>query len=474
VLIPVALAGQLTMTQAEAVLLHELAHYKLLHYYLNIVAQAASVLLFFNPFAWLMLRSANRYRELACDREARKARLGVALAESLVIIARKQSLQSSTLVLSVHSSKSGLYNRIQYLLSMKTRTSPFRTVLLTSLIAGMAVVCCFNALQATPTVPTDDIRTRLAGISREMQQKGNINFILVEAVLDSLIRPDQPYSFVYTKEAITINGVPLTGERLARYRKMMLAIQRRNAQISQVSMWSSEADRITLKDLLDPKSAYRNPAIVEPADAVRFRYITDTAAAKSAEKRAEGPNTVSVSAKFPDDTAILGMINDGFAAEGKPIFVRSDSYGNIFVNGRKAEGVFKEKYSKLINVKANPDSTGRRNGVSTIFYPEGVMAPGFGGGYTPRAPGRHGYTYATADPLAPTNKGEHARLTTLLTNDKLVDPVNPIHLQYTGKGLFINDKKLEGALEAKYMRLLTEEFSYRKPVDTGDMIDMTF
>ena len=67
ILLPMSITTNLSTEEIEAILMHELAHIKRNDYLTNLLQQAMSVLLFFNPFAQLINRIINRERENACD-----------------------------------------------------------------------------------------------------------------------------------------------------------------------------------------------------------------------------------------------------------------------------------------------------------------------------------------------------------------------------------------------------------------------
>ncbi|HZG25921.1 MAG TPA: M56 family metallopeptidase, partial [Chitinophagaceae bacterium] len=67
ILIPVASINHLSVTQLEAILLHELAHIRRNDYLLNLYMATMEVLFFFNPFSRLLLQSIKEEREKCCD-----------------------------------------------------------------------------------------------------------------------------------------------------------------------------------------------------------------------------------------------------------------------------------------------------------------------------------------------------------------------------------------------------------------------
>lgn len=67
ILIPIAAFNQLTPTQIESILLHELAHIRRNDYFINIVVSVIETILFFNPFVHLLCKSVRKEREHCCD-----------------------------------------------------------------------------------------------------------------------------------------------------------------------------------------------------------------------------------------------------------------------------------------------------------------------------------------------------------------------------------------------------------------------
>lgn len=67
ILIPLATINHLSLPQAEAVLLHELAHIKRNDYLLHLGVKVLEVIFFFNPFSRWLIRDIQREREHRCD-----------------------------------------------------------------------------------------------------------------------------------------------------------------------------------------------------------------------------------------------------------------------------------------------------------------------------------------------------------------------------------------------------------------------
>jgi beta-lactamase regulating signal transducer with metallopeptidase domain len=67
ILLPVAALSNLTANQVEAILLHELSHIKRRDYLINLVITFIHMILYFNPFVKLFMKSVEAERENCCD-----------------------------------------------------------------------------------------------------------------------------------------------------------------------------------------------------------------------------------------------------------------------------------------------------------------------------------------------------------------------------------------------------------------------
>ncbi|WP_169749191.1 M56 family metallopeptidase [Flavihumibacter petaseus] len=67
ILLPFSAATQLSNDQLEAILLHELAHIRRNDFFWNIIVSLAEVVLFYNPFAKLLISAIREEREHSCD-----------------------------------------------------------------------------------------------------------------------------------------------------------------------------------------------------------------------------------------------------------------------------------------------------------------------------------------------------------------------------------------------------------------------
>lgn len=143
ILIPIALANQLTVAQIESILVHELAHIKRNDYLINVLQMFIETVLFFNPFVWYISRQIRETREYCCDdivvNNANKLSYIKALATLETY--RQQSLQP---VLAAKGSQQHLLTRIKRIMEMKNDNINYSQLI--------AVVLTFVVLATSITI----------------------------------------------------------------------------------------------------------------------------------------------------------------------------------------------------------------------------------------------------------------------------------------------------------------------------------
>lgn len=89
ILLPIATVNRLSVVQLEFIIAHELAHIKRNDYLVNILQNLVEVMLFFNPFVWLISSRIRIEREHCCDDIALELCGGdrVELVKTLVAVA---------------------------------------------------------------------------------------------------------------------------------------------------------------------------------------------------------------------------------------------------------------------------------------------------------------------------------------------------------------------------------------------------
>ncbi len=119
ILLPVSINTGLSISQLEAILLHELSHIKRQDYLVNILQIIIETMLFFNPFLWWISAGIRREREHCCD--------DLVLAETLqplpyasALAALEANRYASPMpALAATGHKHQLFNRIKRMTEMK-------------------------------------------------------------------------------------------------------------------------------------------------------------------------------------------------------------------------------------------------------------------------------------------------------------------------------------------------------------------
>ena len=121
ILMPVASLNQLSVSQLEAILLHELAHIKRNDYLLNIYVSSLKILFFFNPFCRMLVESVRQEREKSCDDWVLQFRFDPhQYATALFQLESVRSVRYSLGIAAGGSGKRFLLERIERILAVKT------------------------------------------------------------------------------------------------------------------------------------------------------------------------------------------------------------------------------------------------------------------------------------------------------------------------------------------------------------------
>ncbi len=134
ILLPIAIASNLSACEIEAILLHELSHIRRNDYLVNLVQQVITIILFFNPFAQLINRIVNQERENSCDDLViEKTGNPLIYAKALLKLeeTRKSNLQFA---LSATGKRYHLLNRIERIMETKKPIGNTRHLLVAVLL----------------------------------------------------------------------------------------------------------------------------------------------------------------------------------------------------------------------------------------------------------------------------------------------------------------------------------------------------
>ncbi|MCU7549159.1 M56 family metallopeptidase [Chitinophagaceae bacterium LB-8] len=145
ILLPIASFNHLSLPQAEAVLLHELAHIRRYDYLMNILICIAYTILYFNPFVKLFVRMAETSREESCDQMVLQFGYDKVSYASALLQLEKASIQHRVFTLAA-TGKSPLFQRIEKIAGLPSKNSSIRFSHFAGLLAIILIAFFFQAL----------------------------------------------------------------------------------------------------------------------------------------------------------------------------------------------------------------------------------------------------------------------------------------------------------------------------------------
>ena len=164
ILLPASLITSLSPRQIELILLHELAHIKRYDYVVNLLQHTLEVLLYFNPFVWLLSDLVRREREYCCDdMVVRSFHDKVTYVKTLAYLeeARLRPVHSA---LALTGGKKGLLDRVKRIMERRPPAAGLRhgVFLVMIMVLTSFTVYKFN-------LPTARVKT-VPGVGQAEQQ----------------------------------------------------------------------------------------------------------------------------------------------------------------------------------------------------------------------------------------------------------------------------------------------------------------
>ena len=157
ILIPVAMLGQMSPDQVEALLLHELAHIRRYDFLVNLLQSWVEILFFFHPAIWWISAQIRDAREACCDDEAVAVCQDPLLyAQSLTQVSSFQVSPKNRLIMSIQGNPGRLTSRIYRILGHPQRQRPWGKSLTLLLLGVVAIsVWAFRQPEIIPEKPSE-------------------------------------------------------------------------------------------------------------------------------------------------------------------------------------------------------------------------------------------------------------------------------------------------------------------------------
>ena len=142
ILLPIALVNQLTVKEIESIIIHEWAHILRNDYLINIITSLVQVILFFNPFSYLLNKEISLQREIACDNFVMKASVEkLDYLNAIYKIATGIAHMKAPIQNSWSMGILNIPNELLYRVKILTKTNRFNFIHSTQIILATFVAC---------------------------------------------------------------------------------------------------------------------------------------------------------------------------------------------------------------------------------------------------------------------------------------------------------------------------------------------
>ncbi|WP_143962328.1 M56 family metallopeptidase [Litoribacter populi] len=161
ILIPVSLVFQLTPSQLEAIITHELAHIKRNDYLTNLMQSVLEVLFFYHPCFWWLNANIREQREHATDQMAIASGIEPkCLAQGLAEVLNHSAQNSPEVALAAGSRKNTTLERIKLMLGYSINQPKFPSIISYTMIATLILSATLVA--ASNPSPNNELLTTIS------------------------------------------------------------------------------------------------------------------------------------------------------------------------------------------------------------------------------------------------------------------------------------------------------------------------
>ena len=142
ILFPIGLVNQLDISETEAILAHELAHFTRKDIYINIVQTMIEIVLYYHPAIWWISANIRLERESCCDELAiHYTGNNIHYAKTLVKIQEiNQASNQPSLALYFNKKESFFSNRIKRILNMTQTRNYLKEKIITSVVLVVVIL----------------------------------------------------------------------------------------------------------------------------------------------------------------------------------------------------------------------------------------------------------------------------------------------------------------------------------------------
>ena len=140
ILLPVAVVNQLSLQQAEAIILHELNHIRRNDYFVNLLIACMDILLFFNPFVRILTHIIKNERENSCDDMVLQFRYDAShYANALLLLEKNRTVTSVVTINATGRSKKLLLKRVERILNKTSSRNTLNQKLVAYMLSAFLI-----------------------------------------------------------------------------------------------------------------------------------------------------------------------------------------------------------------------------------------------------------------------------------------------------------------------------------------------
>lgn len=246
ILFPVGMLTQLTITEIESILRHEMAHIVRKDYLINIIQTTIEIVLFYHPLVWWLSGVSREQREYCCDDIALAQNSAMDYAKTLVRIQELAMDRRQSLVMSFadHS----LMNRIKRIMNLPKSNRNMREKIIASVAILTLVIFFSKDMIANVTdkiwnkieienkdVPREDVELDVEVMSIDTLPK-------ISKHSYSMTKSDDEGSISIQKENGKITKLEIDGKRIpeSQYDQYKDEIEEMEGGTSKRKMWFSK------------------------------------------------------------------------------------------------------------------------------------------------------------------------------------------------------------------------------------------
>ncbi len=157
ILFPIGMLNQLSISETEAILAHELAHFGRKDILINILQTIIEALLYYHPAIWWISANIRVERENCCDEQA-IAYAGNRIQYAKTLVKIQEIQQSAPLLALQFTNKSFFSNRIKRILNMTQTRNFLKEKIITTLIVLILIVVVSKDLSGNYSSQSDEMK----------------------------------------------------------------------------------------------------------------------------------------------------------------------------------------------------------------------------------------------------------------------------------------------------------------------------